>query len=115
MQVVTLRLKERELEFINELAKKEKEDKSYAARKLIDYGWIYFILREYKHGRISLGRSAKQLNLTISEMIELLAELGISSPITYEDYLQGYKALADGFGVAKGGKPFEEEKDPHNF
>ena len=48
-------------------------------------------------------------------MIELLAEFGISSPITYEDYLQGYKALTDGFGVAKGGRPFEEEKDPHKF
>jgi len=73
------------------------------------------VFGDYKHGKISLGKSAKQLNLTISEMIELLAEFGISSPITYEDYLQGYKALTDGFGVAKGGRPFEEEKDPHKF
>ena len=90
-KVVTLRLKERELNFINELSTAENEDKSYAARKLIDYGWIYFILKSYKDGKISIGKAAKELNLTITETIELLADLGIKSPISYEDYLEGYK------------------------
>ena len=50
-KIITLRLKERELNFIEELSKKENEDRSYAARKLIDYGWIYFILKNYKEGK----------------------------------------------------------------
>lgn len=90
-KVITLRLKEKELGFIEEISKKENGDRSYAARKLIDYGWIYFILKSYKEGKISIGKAAKELNLTITETIELLADLGIKSPISYEDYLEGYK------------------------
>jgi len=96
-KVITLRLKERELGFIHELSNIENEDKSYAARKLIDYGWIYFILKNYREGKISIGKAAKELNLTITEIIELLSDLGIKSPISYEEYLEGYKPLKDLF------------------
>ena len=89
-KVITLRLKERELDIIEELSKKENGDRSSAARKLIDYGWIYFILKNYKEGKISIGKAAKELNLTLIEAIDLLADLGIKSPISYEDYLEGY-------------------------
>ena len=92
-KVITLRLKDMELGFIEELSKKENEDESYAARKLIDYGWIYFILKEYRQGKMSIGKAAKELNLTITEIIELLADLGIKSPVSYDDYLGGYKSL----------------------
>ncbi|MBI4451989.1 hypothetical protein HY637_01040 [Candidatus Woesearchaeota archaeon] len=94
-KVVTLRLKEKELGFIEELSRKENGDRSHAARKLIDYGWIYFILKNYKEGKMSIGKAAKELNLTITETIELLADLGINSPITYEEYLEGYRNLKD--------------------
>ena len=94
-KVITLRLKERELSFIKELSGKENGDRSYAARKLIDYGWIYYILKNYREGRMSIGKASKELNLTITETIELLADLGINSPISYEEYLEGYKSLKD--------------------
>ena len=92
-KVITLRLKEKELSFINELSIIENEDRSYAARKLLDYGWIYYILKQYKEGKMSIGKSAKELDLTITETIELLSSLGIQSPISYEEYLEGYKTL----------------------
>lgn len=94
-KVVTLRLKEKELGFIEELSRKENGDRSFAARKLIDYGWIYFILKNYKDGKMSIGKAAKELNLTITETIELLADLGIKSPISYEEYLEGHRTLKD--------------------
>lgn len=96
-KVITLRLREKELGFIEELSKKEKGDRSYAARKLIDYGWRYFTLKNYKDGKISIGKAAKELELTITETIELLAELGIKSPISYEDYLEGMKTAKELF------------------
>ena len=96
-KVVTLRLKERELGFIRRMSGREDSDRSYAARKLIDYGWIYFILKNYREGRMSLGKAAKELNLTVSETMELLADLGIKSPVGYEDYLEGYESLKDAF------------------
>lgn len=94
-KVITLRLKEKELGFIKELSSKENGDRSYAARKLIDYGWIYFILKNYREGKMSIGKAAKELNLSITETIELLADLGIKSPITYEDYLEGQKVAEE--------------------
>jgi len=92
-KVITLRLKEKELGFIEALSKKEDKDRSYVARKLIDYGWTYFTLKQYRDGKISIGKVAKELNLSITETIELLSELGVKSPVTYEEYLEGYKSL----------------------
>ena len=66
-------------------------DYSKFSIKLIDYGWVYYILRNYKDGKISIGKAAKELKLTITEIIELLADLGIKSLISYEDYLEGQK------------------------
>lgn len=63
--------------------------------KSINYGWVYFILKNYNEGRISIGKAAKELNLTITETIELLADLGIKSPISYEDYLEGKKFIKE--------------------
>lgn len=47
------------------------------------------ILKFYKEGKISTGKAAKELGISISEFIDLLKELGIRSPIEYEDFLEG--------------------------
>lgn len=47
--------------------------------------------------KISIEKVAKELNLSITEAIELLSELGIKSPVTYEEYLEGYKDLKNIF------------------
>ena len=52
---------------------------------------MYCILKEYKEGKVSIGKAAEELDISISELIDLLADLGIKSPITYEDYLEGEK------------------------
>ena len=90
-QVITLRLKDKELDFIKRLSKISNSDRSYAVRVLIDNGWVYYVLKEYKEGKMSIGKAAEELKTTISEFIDLLSELGIKSPITYEDYLEGEK------------------------
>ena len=92
-KTVSVRLEEKEIRFIEELSKKHNMDKSTAARELIEYGKIYLVLKLYKEGKMSLGNVAKELGLSVSETIDLLAEFGIKSPITYEDYLKGYKNL----------------------
>ena len=42
---------------------------------------------------MSIGKAAKELNLTITETIELLSELGVKSPISYDEYLEGYNVI----------------------
>jgi hypothetical protein len=47
----------------------------------------------YKEGKLSLEGLAKKLNISISEAIDLLAELGIEAPIEFEDYLKGFEVF----------------------
>ncbi|OGP74860.1 MAG: hypothetical protein A2V86_18095 [Deltaproteobacteria bacterium RBG_16_49_23] len=95
MGVVSLRLKERELKRLDELSKLERKDRSAMARELLEYGWEFLMLRHYKTGKLSLESLAKKLDLSISETIDLLAELGIESPIEFEDYLKGFEAFKE--------------------
>ena len=73
------------------------EDKSWVARQLINYGLVYIILKKYMNGTMSIGRCSKALGMNIFETINLLSEFGAKSPITYEEYLDGYKNIEDLF------------------
>jgi hypothetical protein len=50
-------------------------------------------LKRYKGGKLSLGGLSKKLDISISETIDLLAELGIEAPIEFEDYLNGFEVF----------------------
>jgi len=95
MNVMSLRLEKREMELIEEMAKKEGKDKSTITRQLIGYGLTYLMLRLYREGRLSLEKVAKELDLSVSETIDLLSEFGIKAPIDYDDYLKGYEVLKE--------------------
>jgi len=95
MGVISLRLKDKDLERIEELSKLERKDKSTIARELLEYGWEFLMVKYYKEGKLSLGSLAKKLDISISEAIDLLSKLGIESPIEYEDYLKGFEVFKD--------------------
>jgi len=90
---MSVRIDKEYLKKIKELAGREHKDQSTVTRELIAQGWDYLMLRRYKEGRLSLGMLARELGRSISETLELLADLGIGVPIDYDDYLQGYTAL----------------------
>jgi len=92
-EVVSFRFREHELQHIDRLSHIKSLDKTSAARELIEYGWTLYVLKQYKEGRISIERTAKELHTTISELIDLLSELGISSPVTFEAYLEGLRNI----------------------
>jgi len=91
-KVISLRLDKREIEIIKNMEKTEK-DKSAAARELINNGWKFAVLKLYREGKISTGKAAKELNISVSEFIDLLKEFGINSPIEYEDFLESEKTM----------------------
>jgi hypothetical protein len=93
MGVISLRLKERELKRLDELSKLERKDRSTTARELLEYGWEFLMVKHYKEGKLSLEGLAKKLDISISEAIDRLSELGIEAPIEFEDYLRGFKAF----------------------
>ncbi len=79
---------------LRELARREKKEVSTVARELMDYGLVFLMLRDYRAGRVSLSTSAQKLDITLSEAIDLLAELGVRSPVEYDDYLKGLSTAA---------------------
>lgn len=90
--VLSVRLDEQAMERLRELAKKEKKELSTVARELIEQGWVLVALREYQEGKLSLGTMAQKLNMSLSHAIDLLSELGVRSPVAYDDYLESYAA-----------------------
>ncbi|KXB03730.1 hypothetical protein AKJ48_03665 [candidate division MSBL1 archaeon SCGC-AAA261O19] len=93
MKTTSFRLNEKELERIQELAERESKEKSEVMRRLIDSGWEYLMIKRYARGKISLGRLAKELDLSITETLDILSELGVKAQIRREDIQQGYETL----------------------
>jgi predicted HTH domain antitoxin len=93
MGVISLRLKERDLERLDELSKAMHKDKSAMARELLEYGWNFLMVKYYKEGKLSLAGLAKKLDVSISEAIDLLKERGIEAPIGFDDYLKGFEVF----------------------
>jgi hypothetical protein len=93
--VMSVRLDPEGLRRLKELSKRDKKEMSAVARELMDYGWVFLMLREYREGKQSLGSFAKALGVPLSEAIDLLANLGVRSPIEYDDYLKGYAAASE--------------------
>lgn len=54
---------------------------------------ILLMLKLYREGKLSLSTLAEKLELSVSEVIDLLLEFGVESPIDYDDYLKGFEAF----------------------
>jgi predicted HTH domain antitoxin len=93
MGVISLRLKDRDLERLDELSKALHKDKSTVARELLEYGWGFLMLKYYKEGKLSLSGLAKKLDISISEALDLLKDRGIEAPIGFDDYLKGFEVF----------------------
>ncbi len=92
--VMSVRLAPKQVRRLRSLAKKQGKELSTVARELVESGWVYVMLREYRAGKVSLGTLANSLGVPLADVLDLLAELGVQSPIEYDDYLRGYDALA---------------------
>jgi predicted transcriptional regulator len=93
MGVISLRLKDRDLERLDELSKATHKDKSTMARELLEYGWDFLMFKYYKEGKLSLAGLAKKLDVSISEALDLLKERGIEAPLGFDDYLKGFEVF----------------------
>ena len=92
-KTTTFRLDDEKLEPIEKLAQKEGESKSKTVRKLLDYGWEYLMIKQYKEGKLSLAKLSQELEEPISEVMDKLSELGVQSPLEKDEIMEGYEAL----------------------
>ncbi|MGM0365019.1 MAG: hypothetical protein ACQEP5_00615 [Actinomycetota bacterium] len=93
MSVMSLRLNREELNRISKLSAQKKEAKSAVVRELLREGWMFYWLKLYSTGKVSIGKMAEELDLSINDVLDLLAEFGIKSSIRYDDYLEAFKNL----------------------
>jgi len=93
MSVMSLRLGKEEIDIISRLSKQKNEAKSEIARKLLRAGWVFYWLKLYNAKKVSIGKMAEELDLSVNEVLDLLSDFGIESQITYDDYLQGFENL----------------------
>jgi len=93
MSVMSLRLNKEEIERISKLSEQKKEAKSEVVRELMQEGWVFYWLKLYRAGKVSIGRMTEDLDLSLNEVIDLLTEFGIESSIRYDDYLLGFENL----------------------
>jgi len=96
--VMTVRLPETDVKAIEEIALWEKTDKSTTVRDLVELGKLYFAIRSYKQGHISFGKAAELAGISLSEMMDVLASLGVESTLDVQDYLEGKKTAEKLFG-----------------
>ena len=116
MPVMSVRLSDKEVKRVMDLAKQEDKEKSSEARELMMDGIKFKLLLGYKQGNVSLGILAKKLDLTLSEAIDFLALLGVPAPISYDDYLSGremFRLMDKARGDSRGRKWTREDLYRH--
>jgi len=92
-KTLSIRIDDKDYKFLSSLAKEEQGDMSTAVRELVDRGRIMLAVEKYKKSEASLEKAARLAGVSLSKMIDLLAQYGVESNLEYEDYLKGLKTL----------------------
>lgn len=92
-KTMSIRMDEENVAFLKKLSEGEGGDLSKAVRDLVDKGRLMLAVERYKKGQASLGLAAELAGITLSEMINVLSEYGVTSNLEAEDYLKGLDHL----------------------
>lgn len=85
MKVKSMRIPEDIDQAINYVSQLEKIEKTQSLRKLARLGFEYYVAKSYKEGRITLRDASDLLKLSLSETMDLLAEMGVKGNIRAAD------------------------------
>ena len=85
MKVKSIRVPDDIDQAINYVSQLEKIEKTQSLRKLARIGFEYYVAKSYKEGRITLRDASDLLKLSLSETIDLLAEMGVKGNIRAAD------------------------------
>lgn len=94
-KTVSIRLEADDYKFLRSLAEADKEDLSTAVRDLVARGRVLLALERYREGKASLTKAAEVAGVSISELMDLLAEHGIPSDLRVEDYRESLQTLRE--------------------
>lgn len=93
MSIRSIRIPDEMDKSIDYVARSEKLEKAQSLRKLLRIGFEYYVAHSYERGKLTLREAANLLNLTLSETIDLLLEMGIKGNIRTKDVLDAMQGL----------------------
>lgn len=92
-----VRLEQDIFKLVEDTATEEHKDKSSALRQLILLGRQKLreknAIEAYRDGKISTDKAAEIAGLTVTEIMTLLANAGLTSEETFADYAEGIRIL----------------------
>lgn len=98
MKVKSLRIPEDIDKAIDYVAKSEKLEKTQSLRKLTRLGFEFYAAKSYERGKLTLREAADLLNMTLSETIDILSEMGVKGNIKAKDVMESLKKISIGKG-----------------
>jgi predicted HTH domain antitoxin len=93
MKVKSVRIPEDIDKALDYVARSEKLEKTQSIRKLTRLGFEVYVAKSYEKGKLTLREAAKLLNLTLSETIDLLSEMGVKGSIRAKDVMESLKSM----------------------
>jgi len=93
MKVKSIRIPDDMDKSIEYVSRLEKLEKTQSLRKLTRLGFEYYAAKSYERGKLTLRETAELLNLTLSETIDLLAEMGVKGNIRTRDVMESLKTI----------------------
>ena len=85
-KTVSIRMDERDYQFLTALAEEEKEDVSKAVRELVELGRLQLAVAKYRSSAASLEKAARIAGVSVSRMMDILRDFGIEANLELEDY-----------------------------
>lgn len=93
MKVKSMRIPEDIETAVAYVSRLEKIENTHSLRKLARMGFESYICKEYKAGKLTLREASDLLNLTLSETLDLMSDMGVKGNIRAEDVLNSLKAF----------------------
>ena len=94
MKVKSMRIPEDIDKAIVYVSRSEKIENTHSLRKLARMGFEFYISKEYKAGKITLREASVLLNLTLSETVDILSDMGVRGNIHAKDVLNSLKTFS---------------------
>ena len=92
-KVISVRINQKLEEIIKNFAKEQKNEQSEVIRDLIQNGSIFLAIKDYAEGKFSIGKAASLIDVPLSELMDIITDLGIKSEIGIEDFVEGFENL----------------------